>query len=80
MKQLLDTMIENGLQNGNYVGANAAVYRKGECLYQNSFGMADREAGRPMTADTIFRIYSMTKPVTAVAVMQLVERGLLHPD
>lgn len=80
MKKRLDDMISRCLANGDFVGANAAVYQNGTCLYCNSFGMADREAGREMTPDTIFRIYSMTKPVTAVAVMQLVERGLLHTD
>ena len=40
----------------------------------------DRERGKPMTDDTIFRIYSMTKPLTSVALMQLVERGLLELD
>ncbi len=80
MKQLLDTMIEACLHHGDFVGANAAVYRNYDCIYENSFGMADRERGLPMQKDTIFRIYSMTKPVTAVAVMQLVEQGKLHPD
>lgn len=80
MKEQLDAMINRCLENGDFVGANAAVYRDGNCLYSNSFGMADREAGRVMTPDTIFRIYSMTKPVTAAAAMQLVEQGKLHPD
>lgn len=80
MKQKLDEMIGRCLQNGDFIGANAAVYRDGACLYAGSFGFADREAGKRMTEDTIFRIYSMTKPVTAAAVMQLVERGLVHTD
>ncbi len=80
MKELLDAMIDRSMANGDFVGANAAVYKDGKCLYLNSFGMADREAGKPMTRDTIFRIYSMTKPVTAVAVLKLVEQGLIHPD
>ena len=73
-------MINTCLRNGDFAGANAAVWQKGQCLYSNSFGMADRENGHPMTEDTIFRIYSLTKPVTAVAVMQLIESGKLHPD
>ncbi|MBR2087684.1 MAG: beta-lactamase family protein [Oscillospiraceae bacterium] len=80
MQKELDEMLERCLREGEYIGANAAVYRRGECLYLHSVGDADREAGRPMTPDTIFRIYSMTKPVTAAAVMQLTERGYLHPD
>ncbi len=80
MQKLLDDLFEHCLKSGDFVGANAAVYRDGECVYANSFGMADREAGRAMQPDTIFRIYSMTKPVTAVAALQLVEQGKLHPD
>ena len=80
MKQRIDALIEKDLNCGVFVGANAAVYRGGECLYSNSFGMADRENGIPMQEDSIFRIYSMTKPVTAAAVIQLVERGILEPQ
>ncbi len=80
MKQRIDDLIARDLKHGAFVGANAAVYRDGECLYSGSFGMADRENGIPMQSDSIFRIYSMTKPVTAAAVMQLVERGVLEPQ
>ena len=80
MKQKIDNMIAKAIENGDFVGVNAGVYRDGECIYLNSFGMADKENNRPMTADTIFRIYSMTKPVTAVAVMQMVEQGKINTD
>ncbi len=80
MKQRIDDLITRDLNYGAFVGANAAVYRDGACLYSGSFGMADRENGVPMQPDSIFRIYSMTKPVTAAAVMQLVERGILEPQ
>src|SRR6266496_5781097 len=43
-------------------------------------GLADREHGTPMRDDTIFRIYSMTKPIVSVALMQLYERGLMQID
>ncbi len=80
MKQRVDERIREDLAKGAFVGANAAVFRDDVCLYSGSFGMADRERGIPMQPDTIFRIYSMTKPVTAAAVMQLVERGILEPQ
>ncbi len=80
MKQRIDALITKDLNMGAFVGANAAVFRDGDCLYTGSFGMADKENNRPMQPDTIFRIYSMTKPVTAAAVMQLVERGILEPQ
>jgi CubicO group peptidase (beta-lactamase class C family) len=49
-------------------------------LYRGAFGIADTASGRPMTPDTVFRIASMTKPVTSLAVMQLVEQGKLSLD
>ncbi len=80
MKEKIDALIQRDLAAGAFVGANAAVYQDGVQLYAGSFGLANREENRQMTPDTIFRIYSMTKPVTALAVMRLVEEGRLHPD
>lgn len=51
-----------------------AVNRRGVVVYEGAFGADETAAGRPMTLDSIFRIASMTKPVTTVAAMQLVER------
>jgi CubicO group peptidase (beta-lactamase class C family) len=56
-------------------GAAGLIARRGKIAYQEAFGMADIETGRPMRLDTIHRIYSMTKPVTSVAVMMLYEEG-----
>jgi CubicO group peptidase (beta-lactamase class C family) len=56
-------------------GAIGLIARNGKIAYQEAYGMADVEAGKPMKIDTIFRIYSMTKPVTSVAVMMLYEEG-----
>lgn len=56
-------------------GAIALVARHGKIAYQEAYGMADIEAGRPMQLDTIHRIYSMSKPITSVAVMMLYEEG-----
>jgi CubicO group peptidase (beta-lactamase class C family) len=57
-----------------------AVARRGQIAYLETFGMADLERRVPLAPDAVFRIYSMTKPITAVAVMQLVERGKLSLD
>lgn len=59
------------------VGAAIAVYHKGEQVYRREYGDADKEKNIPMAKDSIFRCYSMTKPVTSVAVMTLVEKGLI---
>ena len=59
------------------VGAAISVIHKGQEVFRNEYGMADKEKKIPMAKDSIFRCYSMTKPVTSVAVMTLVEKGVL---
>ena len=61
-------------------GLITAVARRGKLVHFACHGVVDVEAGKPMEPDTIFRIFSMTKPVTAVAVMLLVEEGRLLLD
>src|SRR5262249_24102305 len=56
------------------------VQRNGETAYFNSFGVRDPSTKEPMTPNTIFRIYSMSKPITTVAAMMLVEEGKLLLD
>ena len=58
------------------VGAAISVIHKGQEVFRNEYGMADKEKKIPMAKDSIFRCYSMTKPVTSVAVMTLVEKGV----
>ena len=59
-------------------GAVLVIARGGRVGYAEAFGWRDREAGAPMTLDAIFRIASMTKPVTSVAAMMLAEEGRLE--
>ena len=61
-------------------GAVAVVGTKDGVVYRTATGLRDVGAGRPMAADTLFRLASMTKPVTSVAVLQLAEAGKLSPD
>ncbi|MBY0400886.1 beta-lactamase family protein [Myxococcota bacterium] len=65
------------VERGELAGVASLVARGGEVVHFHATGLRDREAGLPLTRDTIFRIYSMTKPITSVAVMILVERGEL---
>ena len=58
---------------GKISGCQVLVHRQGHVAYFRSFGLADREREQPVRADTIFRIYSMTKPITSVALMMLFE-------
>src|SRR5947209_17487985 len=59
-------------------GAVLAIARGGRLAYAEAFGWRDREAGAPMSADAIFRVASMTKPITSVAAMMLAEEGRLE--
>jgi CubicO group peptidase (beta-lactamase class C family) len=73
----LDSALDRALAAGEFAGAVALVLRDGEPVYERAVGWADREAGRPMTADAVFRIASQTKALTSVAAMSLVEEGRL---
>ena len=76
----IDAILLKAVERGEVPGVVAAVTDAAETTYTGAFGYADRDASRPMTPDTIFNIASMTKAVTAVAVMQLVERRMLDLD
>jgi CubicO group peptidase (beta-lactamase class C family) len=67
--------VKADLEAGRIPGAVVLVARRGKIAYFESFGMRDKAAGTPMQKDTIFRIYSMTKPITSVAVLMLLEEG-----
>ena len=71
---------ETYVKQGKYVGTMTLVSRKGEVAYLDSLGMMDRENNRPMQEDTIFRIYSMTKAITSIAIMQLLEKSKFRLD
>src|SRR6516162_7562293 len=60
-------------------GVVTLLMRHGKLVEERSYGAKDMASGAPMTNDTIFRIYSMTKPVTGVAMMILYEEGKWHP-
>ncbi|MBU6299555.1 MAG: beta-lactamase family protein [Alphaproteobacteria bacterium] len=77
---LIDRTLKSFIDSGELVGVSALIYQHGKQAYFGAFGMADREAKRPMTRDTIVRIYSMTKPVTGVALMTLWEQGKFRLD
>ena len=71
---------ERYLTPGCYPGAQLSILRRGELVHQSTQGFADRERGAPLREDAIFRIYSMTKPITAIAFMMLVEEGKVALD
>jgi len=68
------------IDNDKIAGASIIVARKGKIVLSETFGMMDKKANKPMQPDTIFRIYSMSKPITSVAAMMLYEQGKLKLD
>lgn len=66
------------IKKGVIPGAVAMVVRKGKIAYFESFGMRDLETSSPMQKDTIFQIYSMTKPIASVGIMILQEQGRIY--
>lgn len=71
----IDRVIQGYVDRKEAAGAVGLVARRGKIAYLKSWGDQDRQAGTAMSDDTIFRIYSMSKPITAVAVMMLYEEG-----
>jgi CubicO group peptidase (beta-lactamase class C family) len=69
------TVMSRHVANKNIPGAIGLIARHGKVAYQETWGMADMEAGTPMQMDTIHHIYSMSKPITSVALMMLYEAG-----
>src|SRR5947207_3361559 len=65
----------NYIAAAKIAGCQTLVARHGNIAYFHSLGNMDRERERPMADDTIFRIFSMTKPITSVALMTLYEQG-----
>ncbi len=76
----IDRLFEAVIANKELPGVVAAVVNKDQILYLNAFGKQDVAKNVPMAKDTVFRIASMTKPVTSVAIMMLVEQGKLRLD
>ena len=68
------------VEHGQIPGAVIVVARRGKIVYFEAIGYRDKAAGLPMTTDTLFNIASMTKPMTAVAGLQLFEQGRLLMD
>ncbi|MFK7913336.1 MAG: serine hydrolase domain-containing protein [Pseudomonadales bacterium] len=71
----IDAYMNQEVENGTMVGGLGLIARNGNIIYSSTWGQQDREAGVTMDEDAIFRIYSMTKPITGVALMMLFEEG-----
>jgi CubicO group peptidase (beta-lactamase class C family) len=76
----IDGWMQRWVDSGRLPGLSVLVHRRGETVYFGAAGKRDLAAGTPMTADTMLRIYSMTKPLTSVAIMMLYEEGRFQLD
>ena len=71
----LDAVLHSYVDAGKLPGVQTVVRRRGEVVHRDCYGCVDVEAGKPVRPDTLYRIYSMTKPITSVALMMLYEEG-----
>src|SRR4029077_10647488 len=76
----IDTSLRSAVERKDVPGVVALISDRERVLYQGAFGVADVATGGPITTDALLRIASMTKPVTSLALMQLVEQGRLGLD
>ena len=76
----LDQLMRSFIRDNGLPGAALAVAQEGRLVYARGFGYADAERTERVQPDSLFRIASISKPITAVAVLQLVDQGKLHLD
>jgi len=72
----IDTVMQNYVDRNEVAGLSTLIARHGKVVHTGYYGQADMAARRPITSETIYRFYSMTKPITAAAALVLYERGL----
>ncbi len=76
----IDAALSAAVERKDVPGVVALITDRRRVLYQGAFGVADVSTGRALTADAVFRIASMTKPITSLAAMQLIEQGRFGLD
>lgn len=76
----MDALLSGAVESGDVIGVSALVFDDGQTVYKGMFGLGDRERGVAVNEDSVWRIYSMTKPITSVVIMDLVEEGKLSLD
>ena len=80
LEQALDAVVDTAISEKRIVGSVLLVRKDGRPLYEKAHGLADREAGRAMSRDTIFRLSSVTKPIVAATILALMEAGKIRLD
>src|SRR5947207_2789918 len=76
----VERLFDEQIEHGQHPGAALAVYRHGRLVLSRTGGVADVESGRPVGADTMFVLFSSTKPLASVAVLQQIDRGKAELD
>jgi CubicO group peptidase (beta-lactamase class C family) len=76
----IEAALKSLVESKQLLGVSALVYQNDQEVFFGAFGLADRENGVPYARDTVVQIFSMTKPVTGVALMKLFERGKFKLD
>src|SRR6478609_4473698 len=79
-KARIDSTLKAIVDSGQIAGVSALIFEKNKEVYFNAFGFADKEAGKAFDRNTLVRIFSMTKPITGTALMQLYEKGAFQLD
>jgi CubicO group peptidase (beta-lactamase class C family) len=77
IERRLNQVIDQFLESGKITGTVVLAYQHGEPLFRRAAGYADREAGKPVEFDTIFRLASLTKPIVAATALAMFDRGLM---
>ncbi len=80
LQQQLGKLVRSELSKHQIEGASLAVFNDSQILWEQGFGMADKEAMRPVTPQTLFRVGSLTKAFTAASIMRLAEQGKVKLD
>ncbi|MCI7766716.1 MAG: beta-lactamase family protein [Oscillospiraceae bacterium] len=74
----IDLLMSEAVEKDSIAGGSVAVIRKGETIFKEHYGYADRASGKKIDGSTMFRLFSLTKPITATAAMLLLERGKIE--
>lgn len=80
LKVKLDAAMDSAIAEKRIVGSVVIVLHKGEVVYERAAGMADREAGKVMATDSIFRLSSLSKAIVSTAALALVDKGVIKLD
>lgn len=80
MNKTIDKILSDAISSGSQIGASCLVFKDGKELYSGFYGFSDRENNIPMKRDNIFRLFSLSKPITSAAAMILTDKKIISPE